>query len=586
MKAWRCDLTGLSQLYNLYFVACNDTIRVYEPEFPDQTFAFEPTLILHPPVSSPNLHYGVDNVDPHSITRVVVEYLGNDEILLATCDDGDVVGYRVEEIQRAISTPQSSDEDDDPDYQPEVRLFLHRNVGASAWGLAVHREARIIAISANTHEITVLAYALVSRGEESVQSGFSEMLPADEDNAADFPSPRKRDHIITLRANHNVPAVSFNNTDEDLEGRWLFSSCINGEVRLWDLHKTDDPARIFEMGFCASVMSSERAPRTSLGRCNCWNAGVYPHSAWDAMFLDAQSAHEISPLDEQTEPMHDASFFEDAGEQKLRFRAKMRHGMSGEESTEDNDYNMSDSNSEMVLSEHDSESVDVDPEVEDTSDVVNDYTYLDHSSGSSENEEIDNDSADEEDEESNHEHGTEVYTGPPIPSMQTSAHETSPFQQVWEAAISQIVQTDLLPTSPDDEDDDDDEDEDDEDYYALADWFATPHALSHFRPHPNLPVPYCQIRPSSPTDSEHNVRNALIHSHPSALHRSANSNTVPLPPPTNPPHNSRHNLPPPTPLHHTLRRHSRPRTVPPAIPQSPERNSRLVRPIVFHKTRA
>jgi hypothetical protein len=27
-------------------------------------------------------------------------------------------------------------------------VFLHRNVGASAWGLAVHREARIIAISA------------------------------------------------------------------------------------------------------------------------------------------------------------------------------------------------------------------------------------------------------------------------------------------------------------------------------------------------------------------------------------------------------------------------------------------------------
>jgi hypothetical protein len=506
MKAWRCDLTALSQLYNLYFVACNDTIRVYQPEFPDQTFAFEPSLVLHPPISSPNLHFGVDHVDPHSITRLIVEYLGNDEVLLATCDDGDVVGYRVEDVQRALSTPQSSDEDDEPNYESKVRLFLHRNVGASAWGLAVHREARIIAISANTHEITVLAYALVSQGEESTDSNFSESMPADEDDAADFPSPRKRDHVITLRANHNVPAVSFNNTDKDPDGRWLFSSCINGEVGLWDLHDTNVSARIFEMGFCASAVSSERAPRTSLGRCNCWNAGAYPHSAWDAIFLDAQSAHEISSSDEQMEPMRPAPFFEDAGKQKTRFRSKMRHTLSGGEVTDVHDYGMSASDSEMVLSENDPESVD-DESMENISDNESHHMSLDSESDSNEDEEVNSDSAEEDDQESNHEYGPDVYTGPPIPAMQTSAHEPNPFQQVWEAAISQIVQTDLLPTDPDDEDDDnydDDDGDDDEDYYALADWFATPHALTHLRHHQNSPAAYCQIRPS-PADSENHV---------------------------------------------------------------------------------
>jgi hypothetical protein len=72
-----------------------------------------------------------------------VDYLGNEEILLLTCDDGDVVGYRTAEIQRALDRRVTTLE---PANEEDVRVFLHRNIGASAWGLAVHREARIIAI--------------------------------------------------------------------------------------------------------------------------------------------------------------------------------------------------------------------------------------------------------------------------------------------------------------------------------------------------------------------------------------------------------------------------------------------------------
>jgi hypothetical protein len=142
MKAWRCDLTGLSQLYNLYFLACSDEIHVHQPSFPDQNPGSEPELILHPPVSA-QTGPGIDSHHPHSITRILVNYLGNEEILLLTCDDGDVVGYRTAEIQRALERTANTLE---PANEDDVHVFLHRNVGASAWGLAVHREARIIAI--------------------------------------------------------------------------------------------------------------------------------------------------------------------------------------------------------------------------------------------------------------------------------------------------------------------------------------------------------------------------------------------------------------------------------------------------------
>ncbi|KAH7411550.1 hypothetical protein DE146DRAFT_602236 [Phaeosphaeria sp. MPI-PUGE-AT-0046c] len=317
MKAWRCDLTALSQLHNLYFVACNDSILVHQPEFPDQNLS-EPKFILQPPVSAPNLEPYIDDEDPHSITRILVDYLGNDEILLVTCDDGDVIGYRVEEIQRVLDlAQQSSDQGEDSDIAAHMRVFLHRNVGLSAWGLAVHREARIIAISANTHEITVLAFALASGGHAPHETGFLDAILD-----TDFPSPRRRDHIITLRASHNVPTVSFNNNDEDPGGRWLFATCITGEVTLWDLHNPKMPARALRMGWCLDAPLPSQAPPLTLGGCRCLGARGHPHATWDAMFLNPRSAHEVSSSECEWTSTDAEPFFDDAKVQKERFRSE------------------------------------------------------------------------------------------------------------------------------------------------------------------------------------------------------------------------------------------------------------------------
>lgn len=190
-------------------------------------------MVLHPPASSPTLSGDTDDVDPHSITRLHVDYLGREEILLATCDDGDVVGYRVPEIYRVIIESQRSPSEGVTPHQ--ARVFLHRNVGGSAWGLAVHREARLIAISANTHEVTVLAIALsnaaADSGSNTPESPGSFGSDEEEGN---FPYSRRRDYVITLRAVTNIPAVSFD--QGDYSGRWLLSSSIDGDNHLWDLY--------------------------------------------------------------------------------------------------------------------------------------------------------------------------------------------------------------------------------------------------------------------------------------------------------------------------------------------------------------
>ncbi|EDU46468.1 conserved hypothetical protein [Pyrenophora tritici-repentis Pt-1C-BFP] len=205
IREWRCDLTALSQRYNIYLVASNDVIHVYQPSFPDQSLS-EPELVIHPP-STGQTGPGIFADNHRSINRILVDYLGNEEILLLARDDGDVVGYRTEEIHRALERRTTKDE---PASEDDIHCFLLRNVGASAWGLAVHREARIIAISANTHCITVIAYALALR---------------------DADPTRETENVFTLQARGNIPSITFN----DESGNFLLSCSIDGETILWNL---------------------------------------------------------------------------------------------------------------------------------------------------------------------------------------------------------------------------------------------------------------------------------------------------------------------------------------------------------------
>ncbi|KAF1939211.1 mitochondrial carrier [Clathrospora elynae] len=309
VKAWRCDLTALSQLYNLYFVACNNTIHIYKPSFPHQGLSSEPELILHPPVSSVT-GTGIDSQDPHSINRVLVDYLGREEILLAACDDGDVVGYRVEEIQRALERrTTSSDGRLEHANEDDIKVFLHRNVGASAWGLAVHREARIIAVSANTHRITIIAYAL----------------------ADPFPYSRQRESVFTLSAATNIPAISFNNNGDDPIGRWLLSSSIDGKTILWDLH-TRKQAAVWQIGWCTSAESRLKAP----SNCSCPDRADVIHGAWGVMTMDTRTAHEMTSTEEVTlGPAVIAPGFNDVSAYKKQFHGLTTQVGSSSESNEE-----------------------------------------------------------------------------------------------------------------------------------------------------------------------------------------------------------------------------------------------------------
>ena len=206
-------------------------------------------------MKNPNAHGYISVHVPHAINSILVDDLGQEEILLLATDSGNVAAYRTEHIFSAIE----QNEDMSQHLQPEaagskVDCFFHEWVGQSAWGLSIHKFARLIAVSSNTCYITVFAFALVDRpgnsdSDEAPSSRFRHESDSDwitittRSEYAKLRSwsqhrRRSRNLRLTLTGHMtNIPNVSFLNSDLDSDGNWLFSTDIDNKLlawRIWD----------------------------------------------------------------------------------------------------------------------------------------------------------------------------------------------------------------------------------------------------------------------------------------------------------------------------------------------------------------
>lgn len=228
-----------------------DKIHVYKPQFPQQIISSKPELILDIPNTKSGGIGVIDHGNPHAINQLVVGDLGHEEIVAVVCDDGDVVAYTTRSIVSAIEQHNAKK---GSEFGPprDVRTILLKNVGKSAWGVAIHKNARLIAVSSNAHNISVFAFALCQEAapESPLEPEAGELLP----NllAVEFglrpeewlrpPSwlhafiGRSANLEIILKGhNSNIPNVAFCNTDADPHGRYLLSTDIGGSTFVWDI---------------------------------------------------------------------------------------------------------------------------------------------------------------------------------------------------------------------------------------------------------------------------------------------------------------------------------------------------------------
>lgn len=259
MLPWRNNLTALSQRYNLYFVAAAEQVHVYVPQFYSQTLGNIPSLILNPPATNPDAVGYIDPDRPMGINHLIVDDLGRNEILVLTTDSGNVAAYHTNTIHRAVRRQAEEDAQQTAD-DIGIRPFFTHWVYESAWGIAVHKMARLIAISANvplrsngsenTGDITVFAFALTSCALDETSSEDhsdinNELSGVRFEDWVEFDEDEELLHELTVRARNfkitlsdhraNIPNIAFANSHCDRAGKLLFSTDIHGDTKIWNV---------------------------------------------------------------------------------------------------------------------------------------------------------------------------------------------------------------------------------------------------------------------------------------------------------------------------------------------------------------
>ncbi|KAG2418829.1 hypothetical protein HFD88_001930 [Aspergillus terreus] len=267
--AWLVLFTALSQRRNLLFVAYSHQIYVWEPAGSFQTLGSKPEMKITPVMKDPYSDGYISPATPHAINNILVDDLGREEVLLLVTDSGNVCGYRVEAIYSALKRAAENKEERPLDGS-QVDPFFVEYVDASAWGLAIHKFARLIAVSANTGLITVFAFALVNPASTKSDDSDHHYAGDEGDGDGDFTDYgqtwldiRNNDQFAQLRhlmpeehrtrnikltyTGHfsNIPSISFLNCDLDPNGTWMVSTDIDNKLLVWKIWESLGPFNVY-----------------------------------------------------------------------------------------------------------------------------------------------------------------------------------------------------------------------------------------------------------------------------------------------------------------------------------------------------
>ena len=180
--------------------------------------------------------------------------LGQEEILVCVCDDGDVIAYTTRSIEYAVEKQSAYQGSTEADLS-YVKAFFIGNVEKSAWGIAIHKEARLLAVSANTHNITVFAFALDTASSKADASSENDGHTSKDNPMMTYCKSGRSGHIaspphrppdrsvsrkIELCGHYsNIPNIAFCNTENDKEGKYLASVDIDGRIIVWNMWRQE-----------------------------------------------------------------------------------------------------------------------------------------------------------------------------------------------------------------------------------------------------------------------------------------------------------------------------------------------------------
>ena len=205
---------------------------------------------------------------PQAVNHLIIGDIGDEEVVVVACDGGDVISYTVRSLCLAIHEGAKTVFEPDPfDVQilkrysetGRANLFLpvadsertpayrvlpawfHENVGASAWGLATHKNSRVLAVSSNTKEIIIFAPSLSPKWSKPFRSKHPSLKTGERYMTCEpwgSTALRDRSHgrKIILRGHAaNIPNIAFCDNSLDSDGNYLASTDIDGCTIVWDI---------------------------------------------------------------------------------------------------------------------------------------------------------------------------------------------------------------------------------------------------------------------------------------------------------------------------------------------------------------
>ena len=113
-------------------------------------------------------------------------------------------------------------------------------MGISAWGVALHKGKRLLAVSANSHLIHVFHLGIGNEehsAERARRTGFGGVEMGGNgtiNERLDKPQWSSNPVKILEGHGHNIPSISFLG---DASGNWLVGTSIDGMVIVWDIEK-------------------------------------------------------------------------------------------------------------------------------------------------------------------------------------------------------------------------------------------------------------------------------------------------------------------------------------------------------------
>ena len=97
---WAINLAVLSEQNNLYIIAAGAVLELHSPAVPSQGVRQDAAIHFALHKTHENLQGHLSPENPHAATNIIIGRLGNVEIVLCACDDGDIVGYETSKLMK------------------------------------------------------------------------------------------------------------------------------------------------------------------------------------------------------------------------------------------------------------------------------------------------------------------------------------------------------------------------------------------------------------------------------------------------------------------------------------------------------